>query len=167
MLALPGPIGGLQTGCATDGQRVYTNGIDRLPHLPLQGSYPPPTGGRVTAISLDTQKEFWRHERPKIDWIGGTKAKPLFKSCGDPIASGIALANGLAFCTTFSSNKLLCLDVETGNLLKEFSIGPVLCGPSISRGRVYVGSGNTAFSNSPEEAYFPKKFTGELLVFGL
>ena len=30
MLALPGPLGGLQTGCATDGKSVFTNGIDAL-----------------------------------------------------------------------------------------------------------------------------------------
>ena len=29
-LALPSTIGGLQTGCATDGRRVYTNGIDAI-----------------------------------------------------------------------------------------------------------------------------------------
>jgi len=168
MLALPGPIGGLQTGCATDGERVFTNGIDRLPHAPLDYLKPnPPTGGRVTAISADTKNEFWRHERPKLEWIGGTKEKPGFRNCGDPIASGIAVANGLIFCTTFSSNKLLCINAKTGDLMKDFPLGPVLCGPSVSRGQVYVGTGNTQFSNTPGEAYFPKKFTGELLVFGL
>ena len=30
MLALPSCIGGLQTGCATDGQTIFTNGIDAL-----------------------------------------------------------------------------------------------------------------------------------------
>ena len=30
MLALPSPIGGLQTGCATDGTSIFTNGIDWL-----------------------------------------------------------------------------------------------------------------------------------------
>ena len=30
MLALPSPIGGLQTGCATDGRTIFTNGIDAL-----------------------------------------------------------------------------------------------------------------------------------------
>lgn len=168
MLALPGPIGGLQTGCATDGERVFANGIDRLPHMPLEYLTPnPPTGGRVTAISADTKNEFWRHERPKLEWIGGTKENPGFRNCGDPIASGIAVANGLIFCTTFSSNKLLCINAHTGKLMKDFPVGPVLCGPSVSRGQVYVGTGNTQFSNTPGEAYFPKKYTGELLVFAL
>ncbi len=30
MLALPSPIGGLQTGCATDVATIFTNGIDAL-----------------------------------------------------------------------------------------------------------------------------------------
>lgn len=167
-LALPSPIGGIQTGCATDGERVFTNGIDMLPVRALPGEVrKAPTGGRVTAISLDTNHEFWRHDRPKIPWIGGTEEEPLFRNSGDPIASGIAAANGLVFCTTFSSNKLLCINAATGELLKDFSLGPVLCGPSVSRGQVYVGTGNTQFTNSPSEAFFPKKYTGELLVFGL
>ena len=58
MLALPSCIGGLQTGCATDGKTIFTNGIDAL-QLGSQenavDSGVPPTGGRVVAISLDTQ----------------------------------------------------------------------------------------------------------------
>ena len=168
MLALPSPIGGLQTGCATDGQRVYANGIDKLPHFPGDYWKPnPPTGGRVTCLSANTADEHWRHERPKIDWIGGTADEPLFTGVGDPVASGIALAGELAFFTTFSSNKLVCLDADTGSLLKEIDVGPVLSGPSVSRGRVYVGTGNTQFANIPAEAFFPKQFTGKLLVFGI
>ncbi len=30
MLALPSCIGGLQTGCATDGKTIFTNGIDAI-----------------------------------------------------------------------------------------------------------------------------------------
>jgi len=169
MLALPSAIGGLQTGCASDGTRVFTNGIDKLPNPDYQfGRKPnPPTGGRVTAISLDTRTEHWRHERPKIDAIGGTTENPLYRDCGDPVACGIAVANGLLFCTTLGSNQLLCLDASTGNLLKEIPLGPVFCGPSVSRGRVYVGTGNTQFMKGDREAFFPKKYTGELISFGL
>src|SRR6266545_2071038 len=50
MLALPSPIGGLQTGCATDGTSIFSNGIDAL-RLGAQekqaDSAVPPTGGRV------------------------------------------------------------------------------------------------------------------------
>jgi len=38
------------------------------------------------------------------------------------------------------------LDIATGKSLREIEIGPVFCGPSLSRGRVYVGGGNTVFT---------------------
>jgi hypothetical protein len=43
----------------------------------------------------------------------------------------------------------------------------VLAGPSVSRGRIYQGTGNTHFTNSPKEAYFPKTPYGVLYSFGL
>ncbi|HEV3023945.1 MAG TPA: PQQ-binding-like beta-propeller repeat protein, partial [Pirellulales bacterium] len=65
VLALPSPIGGLQSGCATDGRTVFTNGIDAL-RLGTQASPlasgQVPTGGRVTATSVDLATERWRHE---------------------------------------------------------------------------------------------------------
>jgi hypothetical protein len=128
----------------------------------------PPTAGRVVSIGLDTRTENWRHERPKVVAVGGTKAKPAFTNVGDPVASGVALANGVAYFTTTVSNKLVVLDTATGKPLKEIHLGPVWCGPSVSRSRVYVGSGNILFAPfDPKEAYFPKKLTGTLYSFGL
>jgi outer membrane protein assembly factor BamB len=127
-----------------------------------------PTGGRVVSISLDTTRENWRHERPKIKAIGGTKEKPAFTDVGDPVASGIALANGVAYFTTAASNKLVALDTSDGTMLKEIDLGPVWCGPTVSRGRVYVGTGNLLFNPADaREAYFPKSFTGAVYSFGL
>jgi glucose dehydrogenase len=164
-LALPGAAGGLQTGCATDGKAIFTNGIDSIRmanSADRRQGRQPPTGGRVTSISLDTRTENWRHERPKVKSVGG------YTDVGDPVGSGIALANGVAFFTTTVSNKLVALDTTNGNVLKEIDLGPVWCGPSVSRGRVYVGSGNILFSPlDPKEAYFPKKMTGTLFSFGL
>ena len=169
MLALPSPIGGLQSGCATNGQRVFTNGIDavRLWTQQKPSTIHPPTGGRVVAVSTDMKTEHWRHERPKIESIGGPKPIPVYENVGDPIASGLAVAHGVVYCTTASSGKLLALDAETGALLKEVALGPTWCGPSVSRGRVYVGTGNTVFTPYPHESFFPKKYTGELISFGL
>ena len=98
-----------------------------------------------------------------------TRAVPIvFANVGDPVASGIALANGVAYFTTIVSNRLVALDTESGAVLKEVVIGPVWCGPSVSRGRVYVGSGNILFSpQDPREGYFPKGLTGTLYSFGL
>ena len=64
-------------------------------------------------------------------------------------------------------NKLVAFDARNGRSLKEIELGPILCGPSVSRGRVYVGTGNTYFSAGPEEAYFPKRNTGFVYSFGL
>ncbi len=171
-LALPSAMGGLQTGCATDGKAVYTNGIDILglaTSADPRDRYRPPTGGRVVSISLDTRRENWRHERPKVAAVGGTREAPAFTNVGDPVASGIALANGVAYFTTTVSNKLVALDTATGKVLKEIDdLGPVWCGPSVSRGRVYVGTGNLLFNpGSPREAYFPKSRNGTLYSFGL
>jgi polyvinyl alcohol dehydrogenase (cytochrome) len=170
MLALPSAMGGLQTGCATDGRQIYTNGIDTLRFGSTQAraaAGTPPTGGRVVALSLDTRIEHWRHERPKIASIGGPKPKRMYKDVGDPVASGIALANGVVFFTTVGSGKLVALDAETGSVLKEIELGPVWSGPSVSRGRVYVGTGNTLFSPTDYDAFFPKKYNGVLYSFGL
>ena len=170
MLALPGVIGGLQTGCATDGRTIFTNGIDCL-QLGSQekqaDSAVPPTGGRVVAMSLDTRTERWRHERPKVASLGGPKPKPVYTNIGDPVASGVAVANGVVYFTTVASGKLVALDAATGAVLKDIGLGPVWSGPSVSRGRVYVGTGNTLFIPMDFEAYFPKKYTGVLYSFGL
>ncbi len=170
VLALPSPIGGLQTGCATDGRTIFTNGIDAL-RLGTQeraiDSGTPPTGGRVVAISLDTKTERWRHDRPKVASIGGPPPKPAYTDVGDPVASGIAVANGVVYFTTVASGKLVALDSATGSVLKEIDLGPVWSGPSVSRGRVYVGTGNTLFSPADYESFFPKKNTGVLYSFGL
>ena len=170
MLALPSCIGGLQTGCATDGQTIFTNGIDAL----LLGSQEkailsgvPPTAGRVVAISLDTKTERWRHERPRVASVGGPAPRAAYKDVGDPVASGIAVANGVVYFTAVASGKLVVLNAATGSLIKELEIGPVWSGPSVSRGRVYVGTGNTLFNPGDYETFFPKKYSGVLFSFGL
>jgi polyvinyl alcohol dehydrogenase (cytochrome) len=165
-LALPSAIGGLQTGCATDGTAIFTNGIDF--QGAASGTVKMPTGGRVVSISMDARQENWRHERPKVKAVGGTPEKPAFTNVGDPVGSGVALANGIAYFTTTVSNKLVALDTSTGAVLKEIDLGPVWCGPTVSRGRVYVGTGNLLFSpQNPQEAYFPKSAAGTVRSFGL
>jgi glucose dehydrogenase len=168
-LALPSAIGGLQTGCATDGKAVYTNGIDMLGLGTTQElRFVPPTGGRVVSLSLDTRVENWRHERPRVKAVGGTKEKPAFTDVGDPVGSGLAVANGVVYFTTTVSNKLVALDAATGKSLVEIDLGPVWGGPVVSRGRVYVGTGNMLFApGEAREAYFPKSVTGTIRSFGL
>ena len=138
MIALPSPIGGIQTGCATDGESVFTNGIDWLSLNTLRPGAP--EAGRVVSVSADLQAENWRHERPKTGWLIGRT--------GDPVASGVALGGGLACFTTTVSQKLVVLDAASGDLLKELDIGLAWTGPSISRGRIYCGSGSILFLGS-------------------
>lgn len=169
MLALPGPLGGLQTGCATDGKRIFTNGIDMLGLGTSETealSLAPPTAGRVVSISLDTGKEFWRHERPKAA-PASSALKLVLGEVGDPVASGLALANGVAYFTTTVSKKLVAVDATTGALLKEIEVGPVWSGPSVSRGRVYVGTGNILFAQKGELSLFPYQPTGAVISYGL
>jgi polyvinyl alcohol dehydrogenase (cytochrome) len=169
-LALPSAIGGLQTGCATDGRSIFTNGIDGIRLMSQEtpaASAGPPTGGRVVSLSLDTLREHWRHDRPKVASLGGPPPKPVYKDVGDPVASGLAVANGVVYFTGVASGKLVALDAATGAVLKEKDVGPVWSGPSVSRGRVYVGTGNTLFSPEDGEAFFPKRYIGVLHSFGL
>jgi glucose dehydrogenase len=169
MLALPGPLGGLQTGCATDGKSVFTNGIDAL-LLGTQetetGSMNPPTAGRVVCISADTRTERWRHERPKTV-PAGKSLRLLFKEVGDPVASGVAVANGVVYFTTTVSKKLIALDAASGALLKEVEVGAVWSGPAVSRGRVYVATGNILFSSPGDFSLFPHQPNGAVLSLGL
>jgi outer membrane protein assembly factor BamB/dienelactone hydrolase len=170
VLALPSPMGGLQTGCATDGRTIFTNGIDAIRLVTQASPLAPgqlPTGGRVTATSLDLATERWRHERPKIAEIGEKPGKPMYRDVGDVVASGIAVGNGVAYFTAVGSGKLIALDTSTGNMLKKIEIGPVFAGPSLSHGRVYIGGGNTLFTPTPLECFFPKKYTGSVQCFGL
>ena len=121
----------------------------------------------MVAISTDTKAERWRHERPRLARIGGPAPKAEYKDVGDPVASGVAVANSVVYFTTAASGKLVALDADSGAVLKEIDLGPVWSGPSVSRGRVYVGTGNTLFTPMDFEAYFPKKNTGVLYSFGL
>src|SRR5438067_12835485 len=99
--------------------------------------------------------------------MGGTPAKPRYREVGDVVASGIAVGNGVAYFTAVASGKLVALDAATGRVLKEIKLGPVFAGPSLSRGRVYVGGGNTLWTPSDYECFFPKKYTGSVHCFGL
>ncbi|MEX0939071.1 MAG: PQQ-binding-like beta-propeller repeat protein [Pirellulales bacterium] len=151
MIAPPSPIGGIQTGCATDGRNVFTNGIDWL----LLNTKEPglPRGGRVVCVSASLADERWRHERPQLRTLAN-----LFQKSGDPVGAGIALGGGLACFTTTVSEQLVVLDAASGATLKQIPIGAVWSGPSISRGRIYVGTGSILF--------FKKQITGTIYSFG-
>jgi hypothetical protein len=63
------------------------------------------------------------------------------------------------------SSKLVALDASTGKELCEIQLPPVWSGPAVSRGRVYVGTGNIVL---PDVRFFgPTRTTGTLFSFGL
>jgi outer membrane protein assembly factor BamB len=170
VLALPSPIGGLQTGCATDGRTIFTNGIDAVRLSTQDTPFSPhqlPTGGRVTATSVDLAIEHWRHERPKNVELEGKSDVLKNRAFGDVVASGIAVGNGVVYFTAVPSGKLVALDAATGKTLKEIELGPVFAGPSLSRGHVYVGGGNTLFGSAADGLIFPKKYFGSIRCFGV
>ncbi len=150
MIALPSTIGGIQTGCATDGKRIFTNGIDWLTNTTLTPGWP--EAGRVVCLSANLREEYWRHERPRIRVPG--------YDGGDPIASGIAVNGGGIACFTGTvSERLVVVDAASGRVVKDFHVGTVWSGPSISRGRIYVGTGSILF--------LKQQLKGALISYGL
>jgi outer membrane protein assembly factor BamB len=92
---------------------------------------------------------------------------------GDPVGSGIAVANGVSYFTTMMTKKLVALDAQTGKLLFERELDPVWSGPALSRGRVFVGTGSifwqfdTEVFAVPPAFDFPAEPNGAVYSFGL
>jgi outer membrane protein assembly factor BamB len=99
--------------------------------------------------------------------MGGAPGKPMYRDVGDVVGSGLAVGNGMVYFTAVGSGRLVALDAATGAVLKEVDLGPVFAGPALSRGRVYVGGGNTLFNPGEFECFFPKQYTGSVRCFGL
>src|SRR5438093_12801105 len=97
---------------------------------------------------------------------GGPPPKPVFKNVGDPVASGIAVANDVVYFTSLMSSKLMALDASTGKELRAIQLPPVWSGPAVSRGRVYVGSGHIVFGLDIP-FLCPMQYTGALCALGL
>jgi outer membrane protein assembly factor BamB len=56
--------------------------------------------------------------------------------------SGVAVAGGVVYFLSLQDGGLYALDARSGTLIKRVSVGPGTSGPSVSRGRVYVGTGS-------------------------
>lgn len=124
-------------------------------------------GQRISTADRDHSGRCSQPLRNKDDQdeIAGQSGAPTFRDVGDVVASGIAVGNGVVYFTAVGSGKLIALDAASGDVLKEIELGPVFAGPSLSRGRVYVGGGNTLFGE--RDGFFPKKYTGSVRCFGL
>jgi polyvinyl alcohol dehydrogenase (cytochrome) len=98
-------------------------------------SKPPliPPSGQVIGLSADAARQLWS-----------------FTSWFAPVFSGVAIANGVVY---FESSGLLsvlhALDLKTGAVLDSIILSGGISGPSVSRGRVYVGAGTKFASGIP------------------
>ena len=169
-LALPSAIGGLQTGCATDGQTIFTNGIDciRLASQKKQvDSLVPPTAGRVVALSLDTRTEALAARAAGGGLPGRSAAQARVQACGR--LGRIGHSCGQPGRVLHDSCQREARRPGRGHRGRPQGDPPwSRLGRAIGVARrVYVGTGNTLFIPLDFEAYFPKHYTGTLYSFGL
>lgn len=116
---VPGdPNGGLFADTAVANGIVYANGTE-WPAFPNA-----PTRGSLVAFTGDAATELWRHEIP-----------------GAAAMSGVAVANGVVYFASNDGN-LNALDASDGAPLATVPVGAYASGPSVDRGRVFVGGGN-------------------------
>jgi polyvinyl alcohol dehydrogenase (cytochrome) len=84
-----------------------------------------PSTGQITAIKPDASGTLWNLVSPSENAM-----------------SGVAVANGVVYYAVVGCDgELRALDAITGKLLKQIPIGWGVSGPSVSHGRVYVGTG--------------------------
>jgi polyvinyl alcohol dehydrogenase (cytochrome) len=133
---------GLFADSAVSNGVVFVNGVN----CKLQ-TFPPTGPGVVIALKSDaTEPPLWEFLAPESL---------------APVLSGVAVANGVVyFHDSAPTSHLYALDATTGHLLKKVSTIGAISGPSVSNGRIYVGTG-TLFASG-----FPSLPT-EIVAFGL
>lgn len=124
-LAPDGTVGGLFADSAVAKGIVYANGTD-WPGL-LAGL--PPVKGIISAVAGDGSHEIWRFETPF-----------------SPNISGVAVANDVVYFQSGLDFSLYALDAKTGQQLARVTTGSLSSGPAISRGQIYLGTGDAVFS---------------------
>lgn len=124
-------LGGLQNLGATAYGLVFQHGLDRVGPV---GSAQ--FDGKVVALSADGTDVQWSVKRPGSELIGG-----------------LAVANGVVYFQSPREEQagddpawaLYAVSAFTGKVLKRLEFpGRALGSPVVSRGRVYVGDGNSA-----------------------
>jgi polyvinyl alcohol dehydrogenase (cytochrome) len=101
----------------------YANGVN-WPD-PFGGK--PPLGGSLWAISGDGSKALWHIDTPS------------------PNLSGVAIANGVVYVQSLLDGYLYAVNAADGTVLAKVQSGGQSSGPAVSRGQVYLGTGD-AFS---------------------
>lgn len=110
--------GGLFADSAVVNGVVYANA----------NSYPGGSGSALLAFSADNNGS------PTVLW-------KFFPGSAWSV-SGVGVANGVVYFTSAFDPNLYALDAATGQVLNAVPIGESNSGPSIAKGRVYVGTGN-------------------------
>ena len=124
-LAPSGTVGGLFADSAYADGVVYANGTD-WPH-PFSGEVP--NKGILSAVAADGSQELWRFETPF-----------------SPNISGVAVANGVVYFQSSFDGQFYALDATTGELLAQIATGGTSSGPAVSRGQIYLGTGDATFN---------------------
>lgn len=87
---------------------------------------PPPGGGAVVAISSIGTQQLWRVDTPA------------------PILAGVAVAGDVVYAQSMDGF-LYAINAGSGAVLRHLYTGGDASGPSVSRGRVYLGTGAVIF----------------------
>jgi polyvinyl alcohol dehydrogenase (cytochrome) len=107
-------LGGMFADSAYAGGVVYANSANF------------PSYGEVIAFTGDTSQELWRFQ------VGN----------GGNTLSGVAVANGVVYFSAMDGN-LYAVRASDGAGLAQVAIGAHTSGPSVSGGRVFVGTGDS------------------------
>ncbi|GEM_PF-641051 len=151
-----GPLGGMEFGTATDGQRIYF--ADSNAKFPTRA--PQPTEmtsgevisyGSVGAFDATTGTRIWQVADPAgvavsgnaedCDSLAGTGA-----NCTGPyLKAPVTVANGVVFtCSIEPDGQMYAFDARDGSLLWRFKSGASCeSGPAVMDGVVYWASGQT------------------------
>jgi outer membrane protein assembly factor BamB len=137
-VAPSGTVGGLFVDSAYANGVNYTNGTD-WPE-PLFGT-DPPNKGILAAVAADGSHEIWR-----------------FETLGTPNISGVAIANGVVYFQS-AFGPFFALDAATGAVLAQVATGSVSSGPAVSRGQIYLGTGDAALTFLAGQPLAPASIT--------
>jgi polyvinyl alcohol dehydrogenase (cytochrome) len=104
---------------------AFADGVNYAPgndwHDPFSGGQP--TGGRLFAIKGNGSRALWDFD------------------VGAPVISGVSVANGVVYLQAIDGN-FYALDARDGDVLAQLFTGGQSSGPAVSRGQVYLGTGD-------------------------
>jgi polyvinyl alcohol dehydrogenase (cytochrome) len=137
-----GHLGGFFADSAFADGMTFANGSD----WPLPVRLGEGGTGHVVAIRSSNRKL-------KVAWD--------FKTPNSPNLGAVAVANGVAYFLSSRSGDFYAVNTKTGKQLSRIRVGTGIAGPSISRGQVFIGTGDTySFVNNAAAA-------GSLVALGL